>query len=90
MEEERVQAFKAGIRVLERFHTPYSLQADLPCLFGGRPRATFDIDIVVEIKPEDVPKIVKEFSGDYYIVPHAIYEAICIIHLSILFIRRTK
>jgi len=76
MEEERVQVFKEVVRVLERLHIPYMLTGGLAVSFWGRPRATFDIDIVVEIKPEDVPRIVKEFSGDYYIAPHAIYEAI--------------
>jgi hypothetical protein len=63
------------LEFLNDFMPHTCLQANLPSFFGG-PRATFDIDIVVEIKPEDVPKIVKEFSGDYYIAPHAIYEAI--------------
>jgi hypothetical protein len=70
MEEERVQVYsRQELEFLNDFIPHTCLQADLPCLFGGRPRATFDIDIVVEIKPEDVPKIVKEFSGDYYICP---------------------
>ena len=40
------------------------------------PRTTVDIDIVVEMTEEDLPKFVKEFENDYYIPGKGIGEAV--------------
>ncbi len=57
---------------LERRGIPYMLSS-----FQGEPRSTHDIDIVVEIRPDQLSSIVAAFPLDqYFLSPAAVKEAI--------------
>ena len=47
----------------------YMLTASMAMVYYAMPRMTADIDLVIEIKAEDVNRIIEEFEPDYY-VPH--------------------
>lgn len=44
--------------------------------YYAQPRMTRDIDLVIEITNEDIPKLIKVFSDDFYIDPEMIQRAI--------------
>lgn len=64
---------------LERYHISYMITGSLSVIYYGRPRASHDIDIVVELVKEDGEKLlhaVKTLSTTFLIQPEAIEEAI--------------
>jgi hypothetical protein len=55
------------IQALEKTDSGYMLTGSLVSSMQGEPRATHDIDIVVEISPDDVEALLAEFPpNDYY------------------------
>ena len=67
------------IKVIERLETldiPYMVTGGMAVIFYGRPRLTHDFDIVVEINPGHVQKIVDAFKDDFYVDKEAIREAL--------------
>jgi predicted nucleotidyltransferase len=53
----------------EKLGIAYMLTGSMAMVHYAMPRMTADIDLVIEIKIEDVEKIIGEFEPDYY-VPH--------------------
>src|SRR5260221_13354421 len=43
--------------------------------YGGIPRTTHDLDFVVQLPVSAVPRIIREFSGDFYIEEAAVHAA---------------
>lgn len=52
---------------LEKIGIEYMLVGSMALVHYAMPRATVDIDIVVEISPENIDKFIVEFENDYYI-----------------------
>jgi hypothetical protein len=55
---------------------PFMLTGSFAMAHYAAPRMTRDIDIVVEMRSKDVPKIVAAFSADFYIDADAVAAAI--------------
>lgn len=65
MFEETV--FKRIIDSLNNNHIPYMLTGGLAVTVWGRARSTLDIDIVLDIKRDDIEKLLKAFQKDFLI-----------------------
>lgn len=61
---------------LEKAGLDFMLTGSVAMNFYAEPRMTRDIDIVVRLTAESAPLVEKAFSGDYYLSPEAIREAI--------------
>ena len=65
--------------LLETHHIPYMLTGAWSVIYYGRPRASHDIDIVVEIKPEKLETVILLFSSldtDFTVQPEMIRQAV--------------
>jgi len=62
-----IQILKLVITKLEELDIPYMLSGSVASSFYAQPRMTRDIDIVIELAAEQIPRITEEFSGDFYI-----------------------
>lgn len=78
-------------RRFERAGIAYMLTGSIALLCYAEPRMTRDIDVVIEVEPIDVEKIVQLFGDDYY-VPHGSLQSAIerksvfnMIHLASLF-----
>jgi len=66
-------------RILERLNIPYIVTGGIAVLVWGRPRFTADIDMVVELKTSNIPKLGKallELSEAGYVDRQSIKKAI--------------
>lgn len=55
---------------LERAGIPYALVGSVASSIYGEPRATNDLDVVIQIRPEDAEKLVAVFpETDFYVPP---------------------
>ena len=63
------------LRRLNRSGVTYYLTGSMASNFWGIPRTTHDLDFVVQLPPSAVPRIVREFSGDFYIDEAAVRAA---------------
>ena len=88
---EPLQITQLIIRELERLSIRYQIGGSLASSLYGIPRATHDVDIVVEITIEHVPQLVKALKQEFYIDANAVLEAVQrrdlfnIIHLETMF-----
>jgi predicted nucleotidyltransferase len=65
------------VDVLKRAGVPYMVTGSLVSSLQGEPRATHDIDVVVQIDPASVPQIVRAFPPpDYYLDEISVREAL--------------
>jgi len=65
------------IRVLEDEGIDYMVTGSVVSSLQGEPRSTHDIDLVVNIRPDDVKKITRAFHApEFYLDEEVIYEAI--------------
>lgn len=56
---------------LERAGVSYMITGGVASTIYGDPRFTRDIDIVLELSPAEVPRLVSAFGGkEYYVPPH--------------------
>ena len=65
------------LRRLNRTGVIYYLTGSMASNYWGIPRTTHDLDFVVQLPTTAVPRIVQEFSGDFYIeeaAVRAVYE----------------
>lgn len=79
METSQVDLLKLITAFLETNHISYMITGAWSAIFYGRPRASHDIDFVVEISPKDIEKIVLAFGnlpGEFLIQPEGIKDAI--------------
>ena len=63
------------LRRLNRSGVTYYLTGSMASNYWGIPRTTHDLDFVVQLPPSAVPKIVREFSGDFYLDEAAVCAA---------------
>lgn len=64
---------------LENQQIPYMITGAWSAIYYGRPRASHDIDFVVELKPQDLQKtadVFKKIPEDFLVQPDSIKEAI--------------
>ena len=65
------------LRVLNDCHIDYMVTGSIVSSLQGEPRATHDVDIVVNIKEPSIPALIKAFPPDrYYLSVTSIKEAI--------------
>lgn len=67
--------FQDIIRFLNNNDVPYMLTGSVAISVYTLPRATRDIDIVVEILPDDADKFMHHFGKNYYLDKDAIFDA---------------
>lgn len=63
------------LRRLNRTGVTYYLTGSMASNYWGIPRTTHDLDFVVQLPVSAVPRIVQEFSGDFYIDETAVRAA---------------
>ena len=63
------------LRRLNRAGVIYYLTGSMASNYWGIPRTTHDLDFVVQLPTAAVPRIVQEFSGDFYIEEAAVRAA---------------
>ena len=63
------------LRRLNRVGLTYYLTGSMASNYWGIPRTTHDLDFVVQLPMSAVPRIVQEFSGDFYIEEAAVRAA---------------
>jgi hypothetical protein len=62
---------------LERESTPYRIVGSMASIVYGEPRFTNDVDVLVDLRPEKVDAVCREFPPpDYYVSAAAAREAI--------------
>lgn len=65
------------LRRLNRSTVTYYLTGSMASNYWGIPRTTHDLDFVVQMPAAAVSRIIKEFSGEFYLdeaAVHAVYE----------------
>lgn len=63
------------LRRLNRAGLSYYLTGSMASNYWGIPRTTHDLDFVVQLPVSAVPRIVQEFSGDFYLDEAAVRAA---------------
>lgn len=85
------EVLKAIISTLDKLEIPYMLAGSFASGAHGTPRTTMDADLIVELKPSQVERLVAAFQGDFYIDPGSAEQAVrakrsfSIIHLTTFF-----
>ena len=63
--------------ILSARKIPYMLTGSLVSSIQGEPRSTHDIDIIISIRPSDIPGIVRAFPApEFYLDPESISRAL--------------
>lgn len=77
---DQEQLLKEITSLLHKANIPYMVTGALSVIFYGRPRASHDIDFVIEAKEKDIPKIIKAFSSlpfnEFLLQEEAIKDAV--------------
>jgi len=74
---EQVDLLRRVVAVLEGMEVPYMLVGAYAAAAYGEPRLTYDIDIVVELRPEQALTLCAAFPPpEYYVSPEAAQEAV--------------
>lgn len=63
------------LRRLNRSGVTYYLTGSMASNYWGIPRTTHDLDFVIQLPVSAVPRIIQEFSGDFYIDEAAVRAA---------------
>lgn len=66
MEKDQEQLLKEISRFLEKRKIPYMLTGAWNVIYFGRPRASHDIDFIVEIQEKDAEKIAGAFKKEFF------------------------
>lgn len=72
----QIESLTKFIGELNALRIPYMITGAYAVSYFGLPRATHDLDIVVEIKPTDVDKIYRKFSNEYIMDKNMVENAI--------------
>lgn len=89
--EEVIEVTLRVTSVFEQLGIPYLVGGSLASSLHGKPRATQDVDIVADLQPRDVPRLVEALRSDFYLDETAIRDAVNrrstfnVIHLGTLF-----
>jgi hypothetical protein len=63
-------------RILEELGVPYLIGGSVASIIHGEPRLTNDIDLVADIREEQVPQLVAALETDFYVDDRAMRRAI--------------
>ncbi len=63
-------------RILEELDVPYLIGGSVASIIHGEPRLTNDIDLVADIREEQIPQLVAALETDFYVDDKAIRRAI--------------
>ncbi|MGD0087290.1 MAG: hypothetical protein ABSC24_09185 [Verrucomicrobiota bacterium] len=63
------------LRRLNRTGVTYYLTGSMASNYWGIPRTTHDLDFVVQLPASAIPRVVQEFSGDFYLEEAAVHAA---------------
>lgn len=74
--EEQNDVLKDFTSRLEKLGLAYMLTGSMALSHYAIPRMTADIDIVIELSSDDLPKFIKEFEDDYYIPQNSARNAV--------------
>lgn len=66
MEKDQEQLLKEISRFLEKRKIPYMLTGAWNVIYFGRPRASHDIDFIVEIQEKDAEKTARAFKKEFF------------------------
>jgi hypothetical protein len=64
------------LRRLNRTGVAYYLTGSMASNYWGVPRTTHDLDFVVQLPMSAVPRVMEEFSGDFYVDESAVRAAL--------------
>ena len=73
---EELEILKIVSRRLKEAGIPYMITGSIAANFYAMPRMTRDIDIVIEVKTEDVDCLLALFKDDFYIDRDTVVEAL--------------
>lgn len=64
------------VDALERLGVRYTIGGSLASSFSGEPRASLDVDIVVELRPPDVDSLIEHLGDAFYADAEALTRAV--------------
>ena len=73
---DELETLKTVAQRLESAHISYMLTGSVAMSFYAMPRMTRDIDIVIELKREDIARLYDVFKSDFYVDEEMIREAL--------------
>lgn len=73
---EELEVLKVVARCLDEARIAYMLTGSVALNYYALPRMTRDIDIVVELGPDDADRVVRLFEADFYVDADAVRRAI--------------
>ena len=74
---EQVDVLRRAIEVLEQLNITYMVGGSIACSVYGEPRATLDIDVVVDLRPDQIRMLCEAFPPDeWYVSEEAVREAV--------------
>ena len=73
---ELLSAIQNVIKTFEKLSIPYFIGGSVASSIYGTARSTLDIDLIAEIKPNQVLFLKKELANDYYIDVDMIFDAL--------------
>jgi hypothetical protein len=68
--------FVTVLHALEQLHIPYMITGSVASVRYGEPRATLDMDVIVDMSPAQASQLARSFSVDYYADEQSMLEAI--------------
>jgi hypothetical protein len=71
-----VAALAPVVEACERLGIAYQVGGSVASSAHGSPRATNDVDVVVDLRPEHVAPLCLELAGNYYVSPELLRDAI--------------
>lgn len=66
------------VKVIDRLNQvniPYMITGGIATIFYGRPRLTHDFDIVIDVGPEQIQRLIDTFGEEFYVSEEAVREA---------------
>jgi hypothetical protein len=72
----QADAFKRILEVLDLLEIPYQVVGSLASSMHGIPRTTMDIDLVVNLRAEQIEEFAAGLNADFYADPEMIQEAL--------------
>lgn len=69
------EAFAALLAILDRMEIPYEVGGSVASSAHGIPRTTLDVDVVVDLKPEQIETFAQELRQHFYADADQIREA---------------
>ena len=73
---EELEILKVVCQRLDKTGIHYMITGSIAANFYAVPRMTRDVDIVIEIRKEDTPRIIEAFKDDFYVDQDSVVEAI--------------